>query len=180
MQSPPLGDYDGNGTVEEVDYNTWSASFGQIVIPLRGADGNSSGDVEAADYVVWRKFLAPQGQSNFAANSANVFATEGYKSLEVYQSGTDLSPSYNAAIRTPALAERRSGVGAIRESIIARRADDRIDLVYDQPRPRAASHQADEFVADRASTMDELELIQTQVWSDDAWLIAAQWRPRLL
>jgi hypothetical protein len=55
----PTGDYNQNNSVNNDDYNAWSSSFGdtnsgQHIAPL--ADGNYNGIVDAADYVVWRKF----------------------------------------------------------------------------------------------------------------------------
>jgi Protein of unknown function (DUF1559)/PEP-CTERM motif/Prokaryotic N-terminal methylation motif len=67
---PPLGDYDGDSAVTSVDYDTWKASFGAVVEPFSGADGNGDGVIDAADYTVWRDNLGmggsgtlPQGQS---------------------------------------------------------------------------------------------------------------------
>ena len=52
---PIPGDYDGNGTVQEADFQQWRAVFGTTVqIPGSGADGNVNGKVDAADYTVWR------------------------------------------------------------------------------------------------------------------------------
>jgi hypothetical protein len=46
-----VGDYDGNGIVNDLDYDTWRAAFGSASV---AADGNGDGRVDAADYVVWR------------------------------------------------------------------------------------------------------------------------------
>ena len=47
-----VGDYDGDGVVNQADYNVWRVAFGAT----RGtADGNGDGVVDAADYVVWRR-----------------------------------------------------------------------------------------------------------------------------
>ncbi len=46
------GDYDGDGTVDEADYNVWRTTYGSTT-DLR-ADGNDDGHVDAADYTVWR------------------------------------------------------------------------------------------------------------------------------
>ncbi|QDT68814.1 Beta-L-arabinobiosidase precursor [Planctomycetes bacterium MalM25] len=52
------GDYDGNGVVEQADYDVWKASYGST--SLLDADGNEDGVVDAADYSIWRDNL---GQS---------------------------------------------------------------------------------------------------------------------
>jgi hypothetical protein len=46
------GDYDLNGTVNQLDYLTWRQNFGSI--SSLNSDGNLNGVVDAADYVVWR------------------------------------------------------------------------------------------------------------------------------
>lgn len=58
--SAPLlvGDYNGDGVVDEEDYNVWRLSFDQSASPYgSGADGNWDGIVDAADYSVWRDHL---------------------------------------------------------------------------------------------------------------------------
>ncbi|HEY3391274.1 MAG TPA: chitobiase/beta-hexosaminidase C-terminal domain-containing protein, partial [Lacipirellulaceae bacterium] len=49
------GDYDGNGLVDDGDYNFWRSSFSLTVAPSSGADGSGNGVVDAADYVIWRR-----------------------------------------------------------------------------------------------------------------------------
>ena len=49
-----VGDYDGDGVVDDADYDLWQAQFGSTVTPGHGADGNRDGKVDAADYVAWR------------------------------------------------------------------------------------------------------------------------------
>jgi hypothetical protein len=46
------GDYDGSGSVDQLDYAVWRASFGSTT-NLK-ADGNGDGLVDIVDYVVWR------------------------------------------------------------------------------------------------------------------------------
>ena len=49
------GDYNGNGTVGQEDYNLWLSNFGSTT--LLAADGNRDGIVNAADLSVWRDHL---------------------------------------------------------------------------------------------------------------------------
>ena len=51
------GDYDRNGTLDEADFRTWRASFGETIAASHGADGDGNGIIDAADYVVWRAQL---------------------------------------------------------------------------------------------------------------------------
>lgn len=52
------GDYDRNGVVDQDDYLTWRAAYGDSVsTPGDGADGNGDGLVDTADYSIWRDKL---------------------------------------------------------------------------------------------------------------------------
>jgi hypothetical protein len=69
------GDYNQDTFVNGNDYPTWSQSFGdsrsfQHDAPF--ADGNFNGIVDAADYVIWRKFIgfAGPGGGAFSAESS--------------------------------------------------------------------------------------------------------------
>ena len=63
-----VGDYDSDGDVDPTDYAKWSGDFGKWVAAGGGADGDGSGIVSAADYVVWRDHLMPPVE----VNSTNV------------------------------------------------------------------------------------------------------------
>jgi hypothetical protein len=58
-----FGDFDGNGEVDENDYLVWSTHLQSADEPR--ADANSDGIVDAADYVLWRKFSSAGGGSGF-------------------------------------------------------------------------------------------------------------------
>jgi 3-phytase len=54
-QQPALpGDYNSSGHVDAADYVVWRKALGQTVAPFRRSDGNGDGRVDAADYGVWR------------------------------------------------------------------------------------------------------------------------------
>ena len=48
------GDYNGDHSVDEADFDLWKSTFGTSVTPGEGADGNANGVIDAADYTVWR------------------------------------------------------------------------------------------------------------------------------
>lgn len=50
------GDYNADGSVNNLDYAVWRSSFGTST-GSRPADGNGNGVVDSADYVVWRNNL---------------------------------------------------------------------------------------------------------------------------
>lgn len=49
---PVVGDFDGNGTVGQSDYDMWVANYGSTI--NLEADANNNGVVDIADYTVWR------------------------------------------------------------------------------------------------------------------------------
>jgi hypothetical protein len=69
LAPPPVtGDFDGDGIVDQGDYDVWLATFGSMD-DLR-ADANGDGVVDAADYTIWRDHLElPQGLSARSTSS---------------------------------------------------------------------------------------------------------------
>jgi hypothetical protein len=62
-----VGDYDGNGVVNDLDYDEWRTAFAGAG---GAADGNGDGIVNAADYVVWRAAVNKATVASRAAMSA--------------------------------------------------------------------------------------------------------------
>jgi beta propeller repeat protein len=94
------GDYDGNRTVGQADYNLWKARFGTTVaVPGLGPDGNSNGSVDLADYVVWRN----------NSGNASAFAVSASNAVE--------SP---LALRGQVFNQRAAGVSTSKQPSIAR------------------------------------------------------------
>ena len=48
------GDYNGDGTVNAIDFTIWRGTQGQMVPSSTGADGNGDGRIDILDYDVWR------------------------------------------------------------------------------------------------------------------------------
>ncbi len=65
-ETPPVGDYNADFTVNQVDYDLWRQNFGSI--SQLAADGNHNGRVDASDFVLWRKSfpeaMPPAGDYN--------------------------------------------------------------------------------------------------------------------
>jgi hypothetical protein len=62
------GDYNADGEVDAADYGIWRTAYGSTDL---SADGNVDGKVDGADYVVWRQHLQP-AQNSAEASGANV------------------------------------------------------------------------------------------------------------
>ncbi len=54
------GDFNGDGSVNSVDYSVWRANYGAVSGQGLLADGNRDGRVDAADYTVWRDNVGTQ------------------------------------------------------------------------------------------------------------------------
>ncbi|MGI9458041.1 MAG: hypothetical protein ACR2NU_15860 [Aeoliella sp.] len=57
------GDFGNDGTVGPEDFELWQSSFGAIVTPGSGTDGNGDGVINSADYTVWRNRLGASSGS---------------------------------------------------------------------------------------------------------------------
>jgi hypothetical protein len=58
------GDYNQDMQVDPDDYSEWASAFGSTRSSVHDAplaDGNFNGIIDAADYVVWRKFADAAG-----------------------------------------------------------------------------------------------------------------------
>jgi hypothetical protein len=69
--SPLLtGDYNQNGEVDAADYVLWRDTFGQNIAGGTGADGNGDGTIDEADYAVWRSHFGQSASESLAAVAA--------------------------------------------------------------------------------------------------------------
>ena len=67
----PVGDYDGDGSVDGADFNTWRNAYGtQTVLVGTGADGNYDGVVDALDYTIWRNNMDALGPGGGGLSNA--------------------------------------------------------------------------------------------------------------
>jgi hypothetical protein len=81
------GDFDSSGLVDAADYLVWKRNFGSTLNLV--ADGNGDGVVNAADYTVWRDHL---GATSVFENSAATTAMFGLDATPVTN-----QPIYNTA-----------------------------------------------------------------------------------
>jgi hypothetical protein len=66
------GDYNQDMVVDQDDYDLWTSTFGTKRVSVHDAplaDGSGNIEVDAADYVIWRKYLGTTGPSGSGAGS---------------------------------------------------------------------------------------------------------------
>jgi hypothetical protein len=63
------GDYDGSGTVNDLDLSVWKDQFGDPVGPAPNADGNGDGQIDGQDFLIWQRGL---GSSSVVASAGSV------------------------------------------------------------------------------------------------------------
>jgi 3-phytase len=102
-QQPPAlpGDYNSSRRVDAADYVVWRKWLGQSVNSYSGADGSGNGRVDAADYSVWR--------SNFGRNLpvASVNATEDLQATQPADATIDFLFPFD--MQTPQASGRTTG-----------------------------------------------------------------------
>jgi hypothetical protein len=69
--SKTLGDYNGDGNVDAADYTIWRDSLGAIGSGL-AADGNLNSQIDAGDYDVWKTHFGQSGIGAGASANTNV------------------------------------------------------------------------------------------------------------
>jgi hypothetical protein len=166
--TPLAGDYDGNGTVEQLDYAKWKADFGMVVTPGNGADGNGDGVVDAADYSVWRDNLGNSIAAAATESGSVTIATVAEASIvnvtvpiNTTEQIEDVPPPSGA--RQPTVQSTR-----VAESLTNARATtiDASLLLWNRAESLAADH-VDTLELDAADS----ELDQSAIWEDGDWLV---------
>jgi len=69
------GDYDQNMVVNQLDYDAWRSTYGNGTSGLHVnafADGNNNNNVDAADFVLWRKNIGKTGPVGQAADEFSI------------------------------------------------------------------------------------------------------------
>jgi hypothetical protein len=172
-----------------------------------GADGSGDGVVNAADYVVWRKFSAEaQGQGTAMAPrakaaeapSTNLAITTGSRSHSMadtsdsiasqrHEEGIPSSVSWfvprqseESAWRKPrpAAAGDRSNSTNLSNLTIANLDSARIDSTCDELAIDQLESRPDEYASERSLPLAARDQFDAEIWSDDSWLASSLWRPR--
>jgi hypothetical protein len=84
------GDYNANGDVDAADYVIWRKTLGTNVPNGTGADGSGNGIVDQADYGVWRAHFGPSLPSG-SGSSAVATATSAESALPMSDTKIDSS-----------------------------------------------------------------------------------------
>jgi hypothetical protein len=109
-ETVPLGDYDFNSAVDELDYETWTHEFGSNT--GLWADGNDDGGVDAADYVAWRKTLSGFGFVE-SSNLTSVRFGVGPAPEPIYNAATNRQTTLTGDHADAVIAVSGAGGGAI-------------------------------------------------------------------
>ena len=75
------GDYNQNGEVDAADYVLWRDTFGQNIANGMGADGDGDGTIDDEDYLVWRSHFGQSASESRAAASDIAVPEPGTASL---------------------------------------------------------------------------------------------------
>lgn len=180
------GDYDNNGTVQQQDYNSWTISFGQSVEPTTLADGNGNGTIDAADYVVWRKFLnVPPGAWAAASPSAettkvsqNTLSTPTTISIPLETNDTKRvswlppsTPAANVSQSQTAASSHRIQSTRISQLTLAGLLDQRTFAPHSNSTSAQPRTIEQEDSAENSDPLDSRLDLDDAIWSDDPWLI---------
>jgi subtilisin-like proprotein convertase family protein len=134
-----LGDYDGNGRVEQADYTVWKQNYGSN--SNLAADGNRNGVIDIADYAIWRNNMGAVGagaqslaliggQGSTASlggseptNGAGAGSAGSAAGFYVYQANTEFSATESSATSS----------GTVTVISVPAAGDDSLLLVLDRP-----------------------------------------------
>jgi hypothetical protein len=202
-----LGDYDLNGAVEEADHSTWMSSFGRSVPVTMGADGSGDGVVDAADYVVWKKFVnvpqSPGGSVISTAAGDEVFTTHisaaaGRRSnLEAALPASTVSSPHKLVLNSSAgwLPHPQAAASILRTRLtfkigspeqVAWAANLRtiertialIDVAYHESEVDASPVRLDECFPVQPASLESRRELDAEIWSEVSWVAVRSW-PRL-
>jgi hypothetical protein len=170
---PLAGDYDGSGTVDNLDYELWKTSFGSTVD--LAADGNANGVVDAGDYTVWQDNFgasnngaggaaASLGLSELSTDSAEAGTTDQVSSLSVWAGSLESLVGEQPALQL-LTANVRSLGGAMHTAALAQEQALLVVLAEREMRSATQSEDLSWQVADEVAATDDAfaELLGAQL-----------------
>ena len=191
---PPIpGDYDGNGTVEQMDLIPWRSSFGLAVITGASSDGNRDGIVGAGDFIIWRKNLGLSHGAAITLTAVEVAPASGlaeqpsspvdsgvsmasFASLDaVAFSAPCMSPAIVLGRRMASAIVARAETSGVLDHNLDCRVERRVDVTHVDSTPCLPRDPASVDSAGPAAILDSPCDLDAELWTDDAWLAGLRW-----
>jgi glucose/arabinose dehydrogenase len=139
--NPLAGDYNIDGTVDDVDFGVWKSNYGSNL--FLAADGNHDGNVNAADYTIWRNNLGASSPAAAAGSASNASADVAPTSIQdlALADWTPAESSRTVSRIVEQFPDRRVGVQHVDQQTALLSVVDSLRPL--RTRPIAASHDAD-------------------------------------
>jgi hypothetical protein len=139
--NPLAGDYNIDGTVDDVDFGVWKSNYGSNL--FLAADGNHDGNVNAADYTIWRNNLGASVPAAAAGSASSVSADVAPTSIQdlALADWTPAESSRTVTRIVEQFPDRRVGVQHVDQQVALLSVVDSLRSL--RTRPIAASNDAD-------------------------------------
>jgi hypothetical protein len=127
------GDYNESGEVDAADYAVWRRAKGSMVPPYTGADGDGDGDVDDDDYLVWR--------ANFGTTLGTAAATSAVVSAAAPAAQDHERLAESSMLQSTVLTNRRTSASLLVSATVRQPfVIDSASLSVDSDSTRFAKH----------------------------------------